>query len=153
MSKPRLQRTKLPSASGVHKEEHVERQQETHDLTGIPLPSAQDDDDGMVFYTNDITGSMEGTNQAVMSGFEVSKEAADHRQYLANHAMRLGFERHLDNQRGDSHHQLVVEMQQQMAEEMLRLDGARLHKLQMLENTKKAQEASRKNRERRANEL
>ena len=135
-SKPRTRKLKAPV--GVNDEI-----KETHDLTGVPLPS----EDEMVFYTNDPTGAMEATNQLVVSGFEVSQESADERQYLANHRIRLSFEEHLLNQRGESHHQLVVAMQKQIAEDMLRLEGARLHKLQMIENTKKAHEASRKNRE------
>jgi len=136
-SKPRTRKLKAPV--GVNDEI-----KETHDLTGVPLPSA---DDEMVFYTNDPTGAMEATNQLVVSGFEVSQESADERQYLENHRIRLSFEEHLLNQRGESHHQMVVAMQKQIAEDMLRLEGARLHKLQMIENTKKAHEASRKNRE------
>jgi len=141
-SKPRTRKLKVND-----ERVDVDEIKETHDLTGVPLPSASGGEDEMVFYTNDPTGAMEATNQLVVSGFEVSQESADERQYLANHLMRLSFEEHLVNQRGESHHQLVVAMQKQLAEDMLRLEGARQHKLQMIENTRKAHEASRKNRE------
>ena len=134
-SKPRTRKLKVQEAD-------VEAIKETHDLTGVPLPT-----DEMVFYTNDPTGAMEATNQLVVSGFEVSQESADERQYLENHRVRLSFEQHLANQRGESHHQQVVAMQQQIAEDMLRLEGARQHKLRLIENTKKAHEATRKNKE------